>query len=52
MWNVFTALAMKAYKGSRGTVPVILNLGTRWRWMINFSHQPLYAREGTLVSVE
>jgi len=28
---------MKTYRGSRGLVPLILNLGTRWRWVVNYS---------------
>jgi len=52
MWNVFTVLAMKEYKGSRGTAPVVLNVGTRWRWVVDFTRQLLCSREGTLVSVE
>ena len=24
--------AMTSYKGTRGIAPLILNLGTRWRW--------------------
>ena len=31
---------MKAYGGSRGIASPILNLGTRWRWMVNFMLQP------------
>jgi hypothetical protein len=27
----FPLHAMKAYKGSRGIAPLIINLGTRWR---------------------
>jgi hypothetical protein len=34
--------AMKAYWRSRGTVSHILNLGTRWRRVVSFTHQPLY----------
>jgi len=26
--------AMKAHTGSPGIVPILLNLGTRWRWMV------------------
>ena len=26
---------MKAYTGSRGTAPLILNLGTKWRCVVN-----------------
>jgi hypothetical protein len=33
---------MKTYKGSGGIAPCILNLGTRWRWVVCFTFQPLY----------
>jgi hypothetical protein len=36
--------AMKAYR-SRGIAPLILNLRTRWRWVVNFMPRPLYPRE-------
>jgi len=29
--KVFPVQAIKAYMGRRGTAPIILNLGTRWR---------------------
>jgi hypothetical protein len=34
---------MKAYRGSRGLVPLILNHGTIWRGMVNFKPRPLYS---------
>jgi len=34
--------AMKAYCVSGGTVPRILDLGTRWRWVVSFTFRPLY----------
>jgi len=33
---------MKKYWGSRGTAPRILNLGTRWRWVVSFTSLLLY----------
>jgi hypothetical protein len=33
---------MKAYLGSGGIVPGILDLGTRWRWVVIFTFRPLY----------
>ena len=36
-------------EGSRGIAPIILNLGTRWRRMVNFMAQPL---ERTMVLSE
>jgi len=29
--------AKKAYGGSRGTAPLILNLSARWKWVVNFT---------------
>jgi hypothetical protein len=39
--------AMKAQRGSRGTVLSLLffNLGTRWGWVVNATPRPLYPRE-------
>jgi len=34
--NFFSAHIMKADRRSRGVAPLILNLGTRWRWMVKF----------------
>jgi hypothetical protein len=31
--------AMKAYRGRKGTTPLILNLGVRWRWVFTFMPQ-------------
>jgi hypothetical protein len=44
---VFCVHAMKLCNGSRGVAPLILNLGTRWRWVVNFTPQPLYPWERT-----
>jgi hypothetical protein len=33
---------MKVYWGSGGITPRILDLGTRWRWMVSFTPRPLY----------
>jgi hypothetical protein len=33
---------MKAYEGSGGTAPRILDLGTRLRWVVTFTPRPLY----------
>ena len=35
---------MKACVRSRGIAPLILNLGTRWRYVVNFTFQSLYFR--------
>jgi hypothetical protein len=36
--------AIKTYY-SGGTEPRILDLGTRWRWVVSFTHWPLYPTE-------
>jgi hypothetical protein len=33
---------MKAYSGSEGIAPRILDLGARWRWVVSFTARPLY----------
>jgi hypothetical protein len=37
--------AMKTYWGSGGIALRILDLATRWRWMVSFTPRPLYPRE-------
>ena len=44
--------AMKAYKGRRDIAPPILNLGTKWEWVDNFTPRPLYPQERTRVPTE
>ena len=39
--KVFTVHAMKAYKRRRGIAPLILQVGTRWRSVVNIMSQPL-----------
>ena len=36
-----TVRTIKGYMGSRGIAPLILNFGTRWRWVVNLTLQPL-----------
>ena len=36
---------MKAYRGRRGTVPLILNLSNGRRWLVSFTPRPIYPRE-------
>jgi hypothetical protein len=36
---------MKMYWRSGGITPCILDLSTRWRWVVSFMPQPLYPRE-------
>jgi hypothetical protein len=40
--KVFPVHAMKTYRGRRGTAPLVLNIGTRWRWVVNFMPRPHY----------
>ena len=39
---------MKAYGRSRRTALIILNFGTRWRWVVNITPRPLYPRQKPL----
>ena len=39
--NVIPIHAMKAYRRSSGTAPLILNLGARWWWLVNITPRPL-----------
>ena len=34
---------MKVYRGSRRIAPFIINLGSRWKWVVNFTPRPLYS---------
>jgi hypothetical protein len=36
---------MKTYWGSGDIAPRILDLGTRWRWVVSFTPRPLYPQE-------
>jgi hypothetical protein len=38
---------MKAYWGSGGISPRVLDLGTRWRWVVSFTLLPLHPRVKT-----
>jgi hypothetical protein len=44
--------ANNAYRGSRGTTTLILNLDTRWRYVAKFTPRPLYPGERTPVPTE
>jgi hypothetical protein len=39
---------MKAYWGSGGKVPRILDLDTRWRWVVSFTPRPFYPQRKCL----
>jgi hypothetical protein len=43
---------MKAYGGSRGTAPLILNLDTRWKSVATVTPRPFTYHESTTVSAE
>jgi hypothetical protein len=43
---------MKPYREGIGLTPLILNLGSRWRGMLNFTPRPLCPRERILVPIE
>jgi hypothetical protein len=40
---------MKTYWGSRGIAPRILDIGTRWRWVVSFTPWPLYPQGKSLL---
>jgi len=42
---VFLFNSMKGYKGVRGIAPLIRNVGTRWRWVVNFRTATLTPRK-------
>jgi hypothetical protein len=44
--------AMKAYRGSRGVAPLIINLGRRWMWVVKYTPRPLYPLETKEIPVE
>jgi len=45
--------SMKPCRGSRrGTDPLVLNFGTKWRSVVNFMPGPLYLQEITLVPTD
>ena len=43
--------AMGEYTTSRGIAPLILDLGIRWSWVVNFKRRPLYRPESSTVSI-
>ena len=43
--KVFPAHAMNAHRERRGAAPLIHNLGSRWRWAVNFAPRSLCPRE-------
>jgi hypothetical protein len=51
-FKVVSVHAMKAYKGSVGIAPLIVNLGTSWTSLVIFTPRPLYAQKERSVSSE
>jgi hypothetical protein len=47
--KVFLVHAMEVYRGCRGFAPLILNLGTMCRRVVNFMRRLLYRRERTAI---
>jgi hypothetical protein len=43
---------MKAYRQSRGTELLVLNIGARWRCVVNILLQQLYPQERTSVPLQ
>jgi hypothetical protein len=50
--EIVSVLTMKAYKGRRSIMPFILNLSTRWMWVVKFTQRPVYHGERTLISID
>ena len=50
--KVVPVSAVKAYKVSGGVTPPILNLGARWRWVVNCTPRPLCLRERTPAPID
>ena len=48
----FYSLRLFGIIGSRGTVPLSLNLGTRWRLVVKMMHLPFYHRKVFPVPIE
>jgi hypothetical protein len=50
--TVFPDEAMKTSRGIRTTAAPIINLGTRWRLMVDFTPRPFHPRVRTPVPIE
>jgi hypothetical protein len=48
----FPVNALKAYGGSRFITPLMFDLSTRWRLVVNFTTLSLYPREGIPVPIK
>jgi len=49
--QIFLVRTMKACRGNGSIAPFILKLGTKWRWMVNFTLRLLYPWGKTLVLI-
>jgi hypothetical protein len=47
VWSGVT-ITLYIYKKETSITPFILNLGTRWRWLVNLTPRPLYPRKELL----
>jgi hypothetical protein len=45
--KVIPVHAMKAYIGSRGTDPLVINIGAGWRSVVNITPGSIYLQKGT-----
>jgi hypothetical protein len=43
--------AMKVQRGNRDIAVIFLNVGNRWRWVVNSTPQPLNPREKDQVAI-
>jgi len=50
--KIMFSLSIETHNGSRGIAPLILNLGTGWRFAVKFTSCPPYLRERTPVPIE
>ena len=49
---MFVFYSMKVRRGSRGIAPLIFNLGTRWRLVVNITPRPFYRAENPRCTFE
>jgi hypothetical protein len=42
---------MKTYGGAKVKIHALLDLGTRWRWVVSFTLRPLYPRGKTPAAI-
>jgi hypothetical protein len=49
MWGCLCSRHEGIQRGSRRTPPVIRNLSTKWKWMVNSTPRPHYPRERTIL---